>query len=93
MTVTYSPLNPSTPCTTCDQPITREAAEAFEILFSNYRLDPSGLAREIEKEIERRPDAMDAEILDMALYMWLGVGTEALVPAVRHKLVEEEAGF
>ncbi len=93
MQATIPTVNNTSPCTTCEQPITREAAEAFDVLFSSYRLDPSGLAREIEKELSRRPEATDAEILDMAFYVWFGVGTEALVPAVRHKLIEEEAGF
>ena len=93
MQATIPTVNNTSPCTTCDQPITRDAAEAIELLFSSYRPDPGSLAREIEKEIERRPEATDAEILDMALYMWLGVGTEALVPAVRHRMAEEAAGF
>ena len=76
-------------CDNCDGKIARDAADAYDLLFGPYRLEPSSLARELTTYIERNPNADDAQVLDMALWRWFGFDAIALVQAARHRIDED----
>ena len=59
------------------------------MFYGPYRLDPSGLEREIRRALLRAPERPPADVLADAFAAWLDFDPLAFVAAVQHRLIEE----
>ena len=76
-------------CHECGAPVGPDADDAYDVLYGPYRLDPSGLEREIRRALLRTPERPPADVLAEAFEGWLDFDPLAFVAAVRHRLIEE----
>ena len=76
-------------CRECSAPVSPETDDAYDVLYGPYRLDPSGLEREIRRALLRAPERPAADVLGEAFAAWLDFEPLAFVAAVKHRLIEE----
>ena len=76
-------------CHECSSPVSPATNDAYDLLYGPYRLDPSGLEREIRRALLRAPERPPADLLAEAFAGWLDFDPLAFVAAVAHRLIEE----
>ena len=81
--------DPTIDCHECGAPVSPSSDDAYDTLYGPYRLDPSGLEREIRGALLRAPERPAADVLAEAFEGWVDFDPLAFVAAVQHRLIEE----